>query len=397
MKSSILKALMGGIGLLAGTAHGQYSAFTYQGEIRESDAPANGTFDLRFSLFNAATGGSQVALTQCADNVQVVNGRFTVELDFGGLNLQPLFVEISVRRDTGLDCSDTMGYTSLAPRQKIAITPFAATSAFSLNTQQLDGQSSTYYRQASNLIGTIPSGSFSGTYTNAVTLTSSFNTFTGNGSAIFGINASNISSGTLTDARLSSNVAFLNHAQNFTGANGFTGATSFFSTTMFQGQATFNGGIAIPETTRALTIPCAAFRPASTASDMSCDGSLYRGLTAGQQVMLEAPIYLPNGAVVTQLDAFLVDSDTSQGMSVQVLRMPLNTSGGTQSLCAVGTTAASASLGVQTQTAALINNATIDTSSYAYYVRAIWTVPPTPADMSIHAVKLTYKITSPLP
>jgi hypothetical protein len=51
-------------------------------------------------------------------------------------------------------------------------------------------------------------------------------TFTGNGSSLTTLNAANVSSGTLADARLSGNVALLNANQAFSGSNTFSGVSS---------------------------------------------------------------------------------------------------------------------------------------------------------------------------
>ena len=59
------------------------TTFTYQGELRENGSPANGMFDIEFKLWNAATGGNQIGNEIENDELPVVNGRFTVELDFG--------------------------------------------------------------------------------------------------------------------------------------------------------------------------------------------------------------------------------------------------------------------------------------------------------------------------
>ena len=48
------------------------------------------------------------------------------------------------------------------------------------------------------------------------------NAFSGSGGNVYGLNAANLSSGTLDDARLSGNVALLNAGQTFTGAKTFT-------------------------------------------------------------------------------------------------------------------------------------------------------------------------------
>ena len=61
------------------------------------------------------------------------------------------------------------------------------------------------------------------TFTGNNTFSSASNSFTGNGSGLSSLNGSNVSSGTVADARLSSNVALLNANQSFTGNNTFTG------------------------------------------------------------------------------------------------------------------------------------------------------------------------------
>ena len=94
-------------------------AFTYQGELSGAGTPVTGTYDIRFRLYDAATGGNQIGGTFCSDNVNVSGGRFAVSLDFGlaAFSGQRRYLEIEVREDTGGDCSNETGYTLLAPRQ----------------------------------------------------------------------------------------------------------------------------------------------------------------------------------------------------------------------------------------------------------------------------------------
>ncbi len=98
------------------------TGFTYQGELQQSGSPASGKFDFRFRLFDAATGGSQVGSTVTKDDVQVTNGRFTVELDFGtvAFNGDARWLEIAVRPG-----SSTGAYTVLSPRQPLRPVPYA--------------------------------------------------------------------------------------------------------------------------------------------------------------------------------------------------------------------------------------------------------------------------------
>ena len=73
--------------------------------------------------------------------------------------------------------------------------------------------------------GPIPSGVLSGTYSSALTFNNVGNSFTGNGSGLTSLNANNISIGTVPDARLSANVAFVNRSQQFVGTNTFLTGT----------------------------------------------------------------------------------------------------------------------------------------------------------------------------
>jgi hypothetical protein len=86
----------------------------------------------------------------------------------------------------------------------------------------------------SQLGGTLQNAQLSGTYSSALTFNNVGNSFTGNGSGLGSLNAGNISSGTVPDARLSANVAFLNHSQEFIGANTFlTGSNANSSLIVF--------------------------------------------------------------------------------------------------------------------------------------------------------------------
>ena len=59
------------------------SSFTYQGRLSDGGSPANGSYDLRFILYDAESGGAQVGNTITKTNVAVSGGLFTVDLDFG--------------------------------------------------------------------------------------------------------------------------------------------------------------------------------------------------------------------------------------------------------------------------------------------------------------------------
>jgi hypothetical protein len=87
-----------------------------------------------------------VGATVCADNVSVTDGLITVLLDFGAqFTGNERFLEIEVRTDTGLDCTNSAGFVVLSPRQALRIAPHAA---YALNADQLDGLNSTAFLQS---------------------------------------------------------------------------------------------------------------------------------------------------------------------------------------------------------------------------------------------------------
>src|ERR1041385_8064701 len=65
------------------STHAQGTAFTYQGRLNDGNVPANGLYDVTFSLFPAGSGGSPVAGPLTNTATVVSNGLFTVTLDFG--------------------------------------------------------------------------------------------------------------------------------------------------------------------------------------------------------------------------------------------------------------------------------------------------------------------------
>jgi hypothetical protein len=177
----------------------QSSAITYQGQLKQAGSPVNGNVDLQFRLFDAAAAGTQIGLTLVSAPVVVSNGTFTVSLDFGALayNGEERWLEIGVASPAG---GGVGPFTTLTPRQQLASAPYAA---FALNAL-------------------LPA-----TYAGTVNFTSPSNAFRGNGVNLTGLNASNVGTGTLADARLSSNVGTLAATQTFTGAKTFAVSPSF--------------------------------------------------------------------------------------------------------------------------------------------------------------------------
>ena len=83
---------------------GQSTAFTYQGRLTDNSMPGAGTYQMRFTLFDAGEGGSQAGDVIEYPNVSVTNGVFTVQLDFGSaFSGASRFLEIAVRKTSSED------------------------------------------------------------------------------------------------------------------------------------------------------------------------------------------------------------------------------------------------------------------------------------------------------
>ena len=108
----------------ATTAPAQPGAFTYEGRLAEHGAPASGTYEFEFTLWDSASGGQSVtaATLGTPGGVTVTAGRFVVVLDFGAgaLNGQPRWIELAVRAHGG-----TAPFSVIAPRQGLPVAPYA--------------------------------------------------------------------------------------------------------------------------------------------------------------------------------------------------------------------------------------------------------------------------------
>jgi hemoglobin-like flavoprotein len=258
--------------IFAVSSFAQTTAFTYQGKLNDGALAANGPYLLEFKLFDTQLvgAGAQVGATISDVSATVVNGVFTVQLDFGANSFDGAdrFLEISVRRNAG------ESYVTLAPRQPLSSVPYAiksksaetavtatnATNATSAaNADTLDGIDSTGFVPANttlfirNQTGQQSSSNFnvSGTGTaNILNATTQFNlngtrilsapgtanlfvgkftgnsSTTGNGNSFVGTNTGN----SLTTGTYNSFVGVLTGFNNTTGnQNSFVGAYAGFN------------------------------------------------------------------------------------------------------------------------------------------------------------------------
>ncbi len=131
-------------------SNAQTTQFTYQGRFTDSTVaqPTNGTYEMEFKAFDAVLGGNQFDSTITMPTVQVVNGIFTVTLDYGAQTFRgaDVFLEIAARPAGGAN-----PFTVLTPRQKFTSAPYAIQSLNSINA--LNASNSTN-------LGGLPAGNY---------------------------------------------------------------------------------------------------------------------------------------------------------------------------------------------------------------------------------------------
>ncbi len=101
------------------------TAFTYQGQLKEAGVPLNGNVDLLFELFDADVDGNPVGSPLLLEDVAVVKGLFSAELDFGEVVFtgEARWAQIDVRNPH--DPSNTEPFTPLSPRVPLTAAPYA--------------------------------------------------------------------------------------------------------------------------------------------------------------------------------------------------------------------------------------------------------------------------------
>lgn len=141
-------------------AFAQGTAFTYQGQLNDNGQPANGNYDLRFSLFTTNSGGSLAFGFVTNSGVAVSNGLFTLTIDFGSNVFGGTIYWLQI----GVRTNGAAGFTAISPRQQLTPAPY---SIFAENVS------------AGGINGTIPTGNVGGTYGNVVNYNNGANSFDG--------------------------------------------------------------------------------------------------------------------------------------------------------------------------------------------------------------------------
>ena len=139
-------------------ASGQGTGFTYQGRLEDSGGPANGIYNLQFSLYAGGVGGAAIAGPETFEGVSVSNGLFTVTLDFG----ESVWIGTTNWLQIGVEPNGGGSFQALTPRQLVASAPYAITAGSLLG----NGTGLTGVWQTTGNAGTVAGGNFVGTTDN---------------------------------------------------------------------------------------------------------------------------------------------------------------------------------------------------------------------------------------
>ncbi len=107
--------------------------FTYQGKLDDGNMPANGPYDLQFTLLSGPDPQTAIPIAGpvTLEDVPVSNGVFTVNIDFGyAFDGNPSWLDIQVRPG-----NSTGDFTRLLPTQAVTTTPVAQIALQSVNDE----------------------------------------------------------------------------------------------------------------------------------------------------------------------------------------------------------------------------------------------------------------------
>ena len=164
----------------APNAFAQGTAFSYQGCLKTSGQPANGSYDFRFRLVTDPLGNTYVGSPCIASGIPVSNSLFMTTMDFGPgiFTGTDYWLEVAVRTNGAFT-----DYTVLAPHQSIAPSPYAI---FAATAGNLTGAIAPAQLPAVVVTNGASSVSLSGTFSgdgtglSGVALLAGGNTFSGN-------------------------------------------------------------------------------------------------------------------------------------------------------------------------------------------------------------------------
>ena len=362
------------------------TAFTYQGYLKDTSGPVNGTCDFQFGLWDAGSSGSQVGSTQTKTGVQVSDGYFTVpDLDFGNSAFQgnARYLQIAVRCPAG-----SGSYTTLIGRVALTAAPYAHSlrPGAVISGNSTGSTLSVVNNTSSTGVGvTGEAGSASGK--SPITGAGVWGDSSGlpgvvgtsnSAAGVFGWSTSNAGVGGLSDSG--------NGVEGTSNSGyGVYGSSTSNKAIYSNGDAHVEGDLTWKAKTSYVSVSAAAFHPMYDGYDYDNPGNELWNKDGDSDAYV-APVQLPHGATVTKLTFYWWDGSAVDGRCT-LYRNDLT---GTEVVVAEAWTSGSDATSHSSQDTTMAY-ATIDNSQYAYYLYL--DLP----DMvvGVYGVVIEYTITEP--
>ena len=389
------------------------TAFTYQGRLLKNGSPVSGSCDFRFSLWDAQSGGSQVGSTVTKSSVNVQDGYFVVDLDFGG----SVFTGDARYLQVEVQCSGDSSYTELG-RVALNGAPYALGLRSGITVQGSESG------RVFGAVNTNSTSSNAALYGEAQSSTgagvSGWNTASSGGYGVYGRNTSDagtpygvygLASGTSaasygvygkSESYLGSGVGGEGHTGVYGKAAGGTlinpsygvyaeaEPDSSVSYAIYsKGDTHVDGLLTWKPITSYLSIPAAAFVPADNYNSNTLNSGAFIRPNGNLPENVYAPVHLPHNAEITKMTVYWKDTYSGGDGTIILYR---STFAG--NLAPVAQVSTSGSSGDGSSFDSSIAYAQVDNSGFMYYVNAY--LPTDGTDyVGIYAVVIEYTIDQP--
>ncbi|EEF59779.1 hypothetical protein [Pedosphaera parvula] len=372
---------------LASSGFCQGTAFNYQGRLNDHGAPASGSYDLQFTVYDVGTNGNVVGGPVTNAATIISNGLFNVLLDCGDgvFNGSARWIQIGVRTN-----GDSGAFMLLTPRQPVSSTPYAMQSIHAATaTSATNAITAATAAAANSVAGTNITGTI-----NIAQLPPSV--VLNNGSAVTLTGALTLPLNGLTVGSANNQVITLYNRVGIAKApvdDPSNPILSDFGVALGTPKLEVGGSVAIPGNenytfrtgkTHYYNIPAAELVSANpttyqgriddgfSSSNVNGLNSLWAtGGTPGTVAYFVAPVHLPDFATITGLQGHLVKNGGSLQSVIELYRSDASGYlGNTASLIASAATTGSGGV-VWTVAASSINSSfsTVDNANYVYFLR----------------------------
>ncbi len=407
MLSRLSRAVVAAFTLALASAPAMSQNFTYQGKLQDAGLPANGSFDMQFQVYPLPVGGVQIGVTDTRLAVPVADGLFSTEVSaISGAAIGPeLYLEIAIR-----PAGSPGPFTPILPRTHITVAPLAQKSLSDRWTQvgsalRTDAGVSTVFINTTSSI-------FPDSVLNVSRSTSTSSRFAGmyvggtdpGTQAYYGWFANGVSKAEAVVSGTTGNfvLAVAGTADVTVTPAGLVGLgvtptgperLRVAGDTVVDGDTKATTFSYASPRVKTLGIPPEAFRAAiSTQQGFFGSGGgdafLDSSVTSGAMV---APVYLPDGAVITAFEVICRDNAVTADLTISLSRRLY--AAGTYNLMASVSTVG-ASLGALALADTSIVDATVDNGTNVYMINAFctdWAGSTT----TVKGVKITYTLSGP--